>query len=138
MGKAVNINQFLSVGVHDHLTIYVKPPQSIQNTSVSIGSTLATAIIKTESQRRSKELKRILNAVISVLADNITVRDIDVLFNPAYEVDVLRLLENAYRKKPYSIIWPGEYKDGKLKYSEYGYADYKEYAISDYDILCVY
>jgi len=138
MGEAVNMRQFLSDSVRGHLTIYIKPLQSIQNASVSIGKVLATAIIKTKPERRSKEMKKILESTLSVLPDNITVKDIDVLFNPVYELDILRLLETVYREKPYSIIWSGEYKDGKLTYSEYGYADYKEYAISNYDILCVY
>ena len=137
MGKTVYMRRFLSAEAHGHLIIYVHPPQSVQTTSVSLGKVLAAAILKTEPQRRSKELRRLLHDVLFALPDDTTVKDIDVLFNPAYEVDVMRLLETAYREKLYSIIWPGDYKDGKLTYSEYGYVDYKEFAISDYDILCV-
>ena len=137
MGKTVDMHRFSPAEAHRHLTIYVNTPQSVQTASVSVGKMLAAAILKTEPQRRSKRLGQILGDVFLALPDNTTVRDIDVLFNPAYEVDVLRLLETLYREKPYSVIWPGELSDGKLTYSEYGYADYKEYAISDYDILCV-
>lgn len=137
MGKTVAMRRFLPNEAHGQLTIYVNPPQSVHTVSVSVGKMLAAAILKTEPQRRSKALGQILEDVLSGLADNTTVRDIDVLFNPTYEVDVLRLLERAYREKFYSVVWPGEYNDGKLTYSEYGYVDYKEYAISDYDILCV-
>ena len=137
MGKIVAMRRFLSTEAHGQLTIYVNPPQPVHTDSVSVGKMLAAAILKTEPQLRSKALGQILEDVLSGLVDNTTVRDIDVLFNPTYEVDVLRLLEIAYREKTYSVVWPGEYNDGKLTYSEYGYADYKEYAISEYAILCV-
>ena len=36
------------------------------------------------------------------------------MFNPDYQVDVLKILTDARRHKEYSAIWPGEKKDGKL------------------------
>ena len=62
---------------------------------------------------------------------------IDVMFNPAYKIDVLKVLVSAYKQKPYSLVWPGIYSDGKLMYSEEGYPDYRVYEIQDYDIMCV-
>ena len=65
------------------------------------------------------------------------VKDIDVLFNPVYKVDVMKMLVSAYKKEHFSLVWPGNYADGKLTYSEEGYPDYRVYEINDYDIMCV-
>lgn len=83
---------------------------------------------------------RLASCFQSVLAqypDNVIIKDIDVMFNPAYQVDVLKILIEARKSKPYSVIWPGRYENGTLYYSEQGYQDYKTYEVKNYDITCV-
>ena len=65
------------------------------------------------------------------------IKDIDVLFNPEYKVDVLKILTEARKRKRYSVIWPGRCENGKLIYGEEGYLDYRTYDIENYDITCV-
>jgi hypothetical protein len=67
----------------------------------------------------------------------VIIKDIDVMFNPDYKVDVLKILIAARKRKRYSVIWPGRFENGKLIYSEEGYADYKTYNLADYDVTCV-
>ena len=69
--------------------------------------------------------------------DGVTIKDIDVMFNPDYKVDVLKILIATRKRKNYSVIWPGKFEDGKLIYGEEGYPDYKVFNIADYDITCV-
>ena len=69
--------------------------------------------------------------------DGVTVRDIDVMFNPEYKIDVLKILISVRKRKKYYVIWPGRYEDGKLIYGEEGFPDYKVYNIADYDITFV-
>lgn len=55
---------------------------------------------------------RLASCFQSVLAkypNNVVIKDIDVMFNPAYQVDVLKILTEARKSKPYSVIWPGRY-----------------------------
>lgn len=83
---------------------------------------------------------RLASCFQSVLAqypDNVVIKDIDVMFNPAYQVDVLKILTEARKSKPYSVIWLGRYENGTLYYSEQGYSDYKTYEVKNYDITCV-
>ena len=54
-----------------------------------------------------------------------------------YKVDVMKMLVSAYKQKNFSLVWPGNYADGKLIYSEEGYPDYRVYEIKDYDIMYV-
>ena len=83
------------------------------------------------------KLEQIFNTVLDRYPDGVAIKDIDVMFNPDYKVDVLKILIAARKRKRYSVIWPGRLEDGKLIYGEEGYPDYKVYEIADYDITCV-
>ena len=50
--------------------------------------------------------------------DGVVIKDFDVMFNPEYKVDVLKIMVDACKRKPFSIIWPGKCEDGKLFYME--------------------
>ena len=80
-------------------------------------------------------MEKCLINVLNHLPENPLIKDIDVMFNPTYAVDVLQVLINTYKRKQYSLIWPGTLKDECLIYAEEGYRDYKTYNISDYDIV---
>ena len=103
----------------------------------SISKELADELLACKSNRRSMKLEQIFNSVLDKYPDGVTIKDIDVLFNPDYKVDVLKILIAARKRKRYSVIWPGRYEDGKLIYAEEGYPDYKVYEIANYDITCV-
>lgn len=84
---------------------------------------------------------RLESCFVSALTDlpeDVVIRDIDVLFNPAYEVDVLMLLCNAYRKHHFDLVWSGRLEDNHLVYAEEGSPDYKAFDIDRYDITCIY
>lgn len=118
------------------LLVYMKSINRPQE-PYSIGRQLAEAIYLCKPNRRSMRLASIFDTVLDSLPDGIVIRDIDVLFNPSYEVDILKMLIESRKRKRFSVIWPGRCKDGKLIYSEEGYPDYKTYNIDDYDITCV-
>jgi len=52
-------------------------------------------------------------------------------------VDVIRILVEANKRHPFSLVWSGRYDDNRLLYGEEDLADYKAFEISDYDIVCV-
>ncbi len=122
---------------NQYLTVYLHADSNMTESAVSVGQLLAEALLKVEPRNRSRRLAEIFQAVIGNVPRGAVIKDIDVMFNPTYEIDVLRVLTTTYRKRPFSLIWPGRYTNGKLFYSEAQYEDYKEYAIEDYDILCV-
>ena len=103
----------------------------------SVGKEIADELLLCKPNRRSMKLQQIFNSVLDKYPDGVTIKDIDVMFNPEYQVDVLKILIEARKRKRYSIIWPGKYEDGKLIYAEEGFSDYKVYKIDDYDITYV-
>ncbi len=89
------------------------------------------------SMMRTMKMESILSSIISKLGDNPIIKDIDVMFNPDYQLDVLRTLINVSKRKSFIVVWPGIYKDGKLIYAQEGYSDYKSFDLNDYDITDV-
>lgn len=71
------------------------------------------------------------------LPEKVVIKEFDVFFNPVYKVDVLRMMVNVCRAKPFHMIWPGKLEDGKLIYAEEDFKDYKEYDVADYDVTCI-
>lgn len=118
------------------LLVYYKAIQKLKEPK-SVSKPLAEAILTCKPNRRSMKLGQIFNTVLDQYPDGVIIKDIDVLFNPEYKVDVLKLLSEARKRKRFSVIWPGRCENGKLIYSEEGYPDYKVYNIENYDITCV-
>lgn len=117
--------------------VYCQPDEKLRNQAVSINVPLSKVLINVKSARRSMWLEKCFSAVIETLPDDAVIKDFDVLFHPDYQVDVLRMMVNVCKRRPFRMIWPGRYSDGKLIYAEDGYRDYKEYPIQDYDITCI-
>jgi len=63
--------------------------------------------------------------------------DYEMLFDPRYELDVLRLFIEIARRNKLIAKWCGTLGGDALIYAEAGYADFKRYNISDYDVVIV-
>jgi len=137
MGTIIDFIQLPSEeAMISRLLIYLKKIKEIVEPQ-SVSKEMADELLACKSERRSMKLEQIFNKVLDRYPDGVTIKDIDVMFNPDYKVDVLKILIAARKRKRYSIIWPGRLEDGKLIYGEEGYPDYKVYKIADYDITCV-
>ena len=136
MGNVVEHSQITDERLLSRLVVYKKAIVELQE-SRSISKELADSLLACRPNRRSMKLEQIFNNVLDRYPDGVTIKDIDVLFNPAYKVDVLKILISARKRKRYSVVWPGKFEDGKLIYGEEGYADYKVYNIADYDITFI-
>lgn len=135
--KAYQFNSSKSAGLMKPI-IYCSPTKESIELAVSVNYPLAKEFQKQgTAMMRTMRLENNLLTVLETLDDNPVIKEFDVLFNPAYQTDVLKALINVCRKKQFSVIWPGRYADGKLYYAEEGYKDYKVYNIEDYDITVV-
>ena len=137
MGTVIELNSLPNEdAMLSRLLIYMKVIKKI-NEPKSVSKPLAEALLACKPNRRSMKLEQIFNNILDTLPDGVVIKDIDVLFNPDYKVDVLKILIESRKRKRYSVIWPGGCEDGKLIYSEEGFPDYKTYNIENYDITCV-
>jgi hypothetical protein len=98
---------------------------------------LAKQLLTYKVDKRNLFVADELNKIFDNSAEPLLVRDFEILFNPEYQHDVLKLFIIASRKKKISVLWNGKYDYGRLIFAEYGYLDYKTYNIADYDISCI-
>ena len=117
--------------------IYCNPDAAIIDSAVSLNVNLAKRLAAIKPNRRTMRLEQCFRQVIESLPDNVVVKDFDVLFNPDYEVDVLRIMSSLAKSKQYRILWPGKCDGQRLIYAEEGYRDYKVFEIDKYDVTCV-
>ena len=137
MGNIIDFYQMIEEeAMINRLLVYMNALQKMFEPK-SVSKELADRLLACRPNRRSMKLEQIFNAVLDLYPDGVTIKDIDVMFNPEYRVDVMKILVSARKRKEYSVIWPGKFEDGKLIYGEEGYPDYKVYKIRDYDITFV-
>ena len=112
----------------NRLLVYFRAIQKMQE-PISVSKELAEELLACKENRRSMKLEQIFNKVLDRYPDGVTIKDIDVMFNPDYKVDVLKILIAARKRKKYSVIWPGCFENNRLFYSEEGYTDYKAFGV---------
>ena len=117
--------------------IYVEPEKAILESAIPINVELAKKLAAVKRNRRTMRMELMFSHVLDSLPDEPVIMDFDVMFNPDYEVDVLRIMASVARTKHFRAIWPGRYEDGKLIYAEEGFRDYKVFEIKKYDVTCV-
>ena len=77
--------------------------------------------------------------VISLLpkGEAVYLQDYEMLFDPRYKLDVLRMFNEISRHNKLIVQWCGGFDGNSLIYAEPGYADYSRYKVSEYDVSCV-
>lgn len=105
---------------------------------LSLGETLSLALLKYEKTNRGKNVIGELDKIFYNLnSKKVIVDNIDILFNPEYNIDILGYFIQIARNKKIIIIWPGEYISGSLIYASPEHKDYKKYLINNYDVIFV-
>lgn len=139
MGEIISTSEFskLDKAHQNKLIIFCSLSIDEKNRAIDINNAVAEKIVKVKPERRTMKLEQCFLQVLGDLPKRSLIAGIDVMFNPCYSVDVLRLLIDVYKKEPFDLLWPGKCENGKLYYSEEKYSDYKTYSICDYDVTCV-
>lgn len=141
MGRAIPARQFLLHRDRSYARplFFCREIDGVTDEAQTIDVVLSRRLVDVPPAMRSIRLADCLNGVLDSLPDDVVIRDFDVLFNPAYKVDVVQLLADAYRRHRFDLVWPGGFdRKQTLTYAEEGYPDYRTYDIRRYDITCVY
>ncbi len=117
--------------------VFCKPDKAMEIIAISINVELAKKLSMVEQNRRTMRMESCFREIVNELPDHVVIKDFDVMFNPDYEIDVLRIMITMAKIKPFSVIWPGKYDNGKLIYAEESFCDHKVFDISRYDITCI-
>ena len=87
--------------------------------------------------RNSKVIDELNNIFARAQTEHILVKNLDILFNPEYKLNVLKYFINLSRNRQIFLEWPGKLKNRELEYSEINYSDYQKYNIDNYKIALI-
>jgi len=115
---------------------YDKVIQEAGYMSYSLNLPLAKSLIGKEAQEIPIAISDIIKRLIPE-KENILLVNYEMLFDPRYKLDVMRLFIEISRQNKLIVKWCGTVAEDTLVYSEQGYADNNRYQIGDYDITVV-
>lgn len=127
----------------DYLVVSFLPIETIKNkfkdyVIIKLGQTLSNELKQIDKNIRNTEVEKVMKRIFSeVYSNRVIVTDIDILFNPYYKLDIIKLFIQLSRNKTFIIQWPGKLDSNNLIYSKPQYDDYKKYEIKDYNIICL-
>ena len=139
MGIIISRKKFSSMNFEGLLKpiIYCSNYEDITCLALSLNKELAQGLALFGHKQRTMQIEKCFAKILAKFPDNVVLKDFDVLFNPDYKIDVLKIMINTCKVKPFSIIWPGILDGRRLIYAEEGFQDYKTYDVDAYDITCI-
>lgn len=109
----------------------------LEHKELSIGEKLSSELRKYNKDERNSLVYQKVEEIVKESTEKLILTNLDILFNPDYKLDILRLVVQLSKNKNLIIEWPGIYDNESLIYSKPEYLDYRRYLIKDYDILCL-
>jgi hypothetical protein len=103
---------------------------------VSLNLPLAKALAGKSTQSIQTNITETVGSLLPK-AVPVYLTDYEMLFDPRYKLDVMKLFCELFRRNELIVKWCGRVDGESLVYAEPGYADYAKYKVSDYEITCV-
>jgi hypothetical protein len=92
---------------------------------LNVNLELSKRMLELTRSQRSRQVERLLKEVIaSAPGDVVLLDNLEILFDPALEVEPLRLLQVSSRNRTVVASWNGAFKDGTLNYAEPGHPEF--------------
>lgn len=99
---------------------------------INLGLSLSEALMEQKNVEAQPLLAVILSALIPGDSKDVVLERIDILFDPRWELDVIRLLLSVGRNHRLYILWPGQINGNILQYAQPETDDYAIYDIGNY------
>lgn len=113
-------NSTLTIIAHPEITTLESSEKNFPGNweRFSIGKMLSNYLITQEETRYSLVISKWLEDVLREKAPGpIICSDIDILFQPALDLDPLFIFRQISRFASLIVLWPGSFKDGILSYA---------------------
>ncbi len=95
---------------------------------LNLGSALAARLLPLSKRQRALQTQALLEALVDGAGiDPVLLDNLEILFDPALQQDVLRLLQGLSRNRTIVASWPGKYVEGVLSYAEPGHPEHVRY-----------
>lgn len=105
--------------------------------NINLNIELAEALLRLPPSQRSKRANDEIMNLISKCSDSILLTDYEILFDPRYDLDVIKVFNEISRRQKVVVKWRGTFNGNYLEYATPEHQDYHSFRIADYDIICV-
>lgn len=105
--------------------------------SLSLNKEVSSALLKFSVDDRPSKVLDVIQNLLEETAASVIVTDFEMLFDPRYKLDVLKVFCEAARTKNIAVKWCGSVTEDSLCFSEPQYPDYHNYKIERYTLICV-
>ena len=103
----------------------------------SLNEILAKTLVEKDATIRSQFVSDEVIKIVSSIQTPVLLTDYEMLFDPRYTIDVIKLFCELSHRVKIVIKWCGTLDDNHLVYATPEYRDFHSYNIHDYDITCV-
>lgn len=104
---------------------------------VNMNVLVAEALLRFPKQQRHARANDETMSIVSQCHSPVFLKDYDILFDPRYNIDALKVFGELSRRQKVVVKWCGTLNGNSLNYASPEYKDYHSFRIQDYDITCV-
>ena len=106
--------------------------------AITLNKELSQLLIRKQQANYSKEIIDWISQSINEIEEEpILLTDIDILFEPSFNLDPLVIFRQTSRNKNLLILWPGEFRNNKLSYATPEHAHYRNWGNPGIEIIHV-
>ena len=98
---------------------------------VNVGEKLSELLMQIPKSQRKEKIIGFLVSIVSPYK-GLSLSNIEILFTPYFEINVLGLLLSLCRNRKLCVLWPGKIENGKAYYAEPGLPEYYESDLSQF------
>lgn len=138
------LTSFLQHDAHRTCLLFVHPDigrlealkRELDLPQLSIGETLSERLLGEPPRRRPRAAQRALDASVRARdGEALLCTEIDLLFEPALDLDPLTLFKRLSRSRPLVVLWPGTYEEELLRYALPEHAHYRTWSRPEVSIF---
>lgn len=111
--------------------------EDVKYETFNLNIKLAEALLKIPQKQRAERANDEIMKIVSKCDKPIFLENYEMLFDPRYNVDAIRVFVHLSRRQKLIIKWCGSIIEDSLEYATLEHKDYRRFRIEDYDITCV-
>ena len=117
---------------------YLNNVFELPNETISLNLILAQNLMRFQVDERTDVIQNEVMDILTESKTSLLLQDFEMLFDPRYKIDVVRLICEVSRLRKIIAVWPGTLIENDLIYGNSESPDYQVCNINNYDIICVY
>lgn len=104
---------------------------------LSLNKELSFSLKDIPNEKRISSVQIETQRIISETGSSVLLSDFEMLFDPRYKLDVLKLFCEVSRTTRLAVKWCGTLGADALEYAEPQYPDHQIFNLANYTVICV-